>query len=242
MSSWVERYRDGQCRQVWTEMTSLGTDLRTDADAFEAARAVTRETMLRARHNVERLIEQLPQHGFEFEAVPLVPPPADIGSQLDALDSEVGVLPMALRGWFEEVGNVNLNGRHPAWSFAYPDPLVVEAPVDFIRSEFEAWSHDLGTEWARGTIFEVPLAPDYLHKANVSGGGPYALAVPNPGADGLLLWEPHQTTFVNYLRIAFQMGGMPGWVREPQLLEEWALPAEQAPRWLVELGEGLLPI
>jgi hypothetical protein len=72
------------------------------------------------------------------------------------------------------------------------------------------------------------VAPDYLHKANVTGGMPYGLAVPNPGADGLLLWEPHQTTFVNYLRIAFGIGGMPGWQHEPALFEHWALPRNPA--------------
>jgi hypothetical protein len=102
---------------------------------------------------------------------------------------EIGLLPLALRIWFEEVGQVNLNGRHRAWSLEYPDPLVVEAPVQHIRSEYEAWTSARGTEWDRGTIFEVPLAPDYLHKANVSGGMPLAVAVPNPGADGVAAVE-----------------------------------------------------
>ncbi len=48
--------------------------------------------------------------------------------------------------------------------------------------------------------FTIDLGPDWLHKANVSGGPPYGMEVPNFGVDGLLLWEPHQTIFVNYLR------------------------------------------
>jgi hypothetical protein len=242
VSRWIERYRSGQFRQVWNEMTSLGGDLRSDAEALEQAAVVTRETMMRARHNVEQLVELLPAHGFEFEADPLVPPDSDVVAQLDALEEEVGLLPLALRAWFEEVGNVNLNGSHPEWTFEYPDPLVVDAPVEYIRSEFEAWSHDRGTEWDRGSQFEIPVAPDYLHKANISGGAPYGLVVPNAGVDGLLLWEPHQTTFVNYLRTAFRMGGMPGWLREPALLEDWALPDQPAPGWLLELGRTLLPL
>jgi hypothetical protein len=223
-------------------MTSLGVDLRSDGDALTEAIAVARETMVRARRNVERLVEALPSLGFAFESDPLAHPPPDAASQLDALEAEIGLLPLALRIWFEEVGQVNLNGTHPEWNFDYPDPLVVDAPVEFIRSEYEAWTADRGTEWDRGTTFEVPLAPDYLHKANVSGGAPYGLAVPNGGADGLLLWEPHQTTFVNYLRSAFRMGGMPGWQKEPALLEEWAMPTESPPTWLLEFGNELLPI
>ena len=242
MSRWIARYRDGQFRQVWTEMTSLGEDLRSDAADLEEARAVVVETMARARHNVEVLIRELPAHGFVFEGEPLVPPSPNVAAELDALEAEIGLLPLALRGWFEAVGNVNLNGRHPQWSFEYPDPLVVDAPIEYIRSEYEAWATDRGTEWDRGTSFEIPIAPDYLHKANVSGGMPYGMAVPNGAADGLLLWEPHQTTLVNYLRLAFGMGGMPGWQREPALLEEWALPHEAPPRWLLALGQRLLPL
>jgi hypothetical protein len=223
-------------------MTSLGGDLRSDGGALAEAIAVARETMVRARRNVERLIEALPSLGFEFESDPLADPPADAAAQLDALEAEIGLLPLALRIWFEEVGRVNLNGAHPEWSFDYPDPLVVDAPVEYVRSEYEAWAADRGTEWDRGMTFEVPVAPDYLHKADVSGGAPYGLAVPNGGADGLLLWEPHQTTFVNYLRIAFRMGGMPGWQKEPALFEEWAEPQEPPPTWLVQLGNELLPI
>jgi hypothetical protein len=66
--------------------------------------------------------------------------------------------------------------------------------------------------------------------------------VPNPGADGLLLWEPQQTTFVNYLGIAFATGGMPGWQREPALMEPWAPPDEPPPSFLIELAQELLPV
>jgi hypothetical protein len=42
----------------------------------------------------------------------------------------------------------------------------------------EVWSVDRSTEWNRGSTFEVLVAPEYLHKANVSGGMPYGVAVP----------------------------------------------------------------
>jgi hypothetical protein len=227
---------------VWAEMTSAGADLRSDAAAWEDARAVARETMRRARANVERLVELLPSIGYEFSEEPFVPPPPDVGAQLDSLAARIGLLPLALRAWFEEVGQVNLVGRHPGWEFAYPDPLVVEAPVDFVLSEFEDWLEDRGTEWDQGSVFELPIAPDFLHKADVSGGAPYSLAVPNAAADGLLLWESTQTTFVNYLRLAFQAGGMPGWFRRPGELDDWALPPSAPPPELADIAARLLPL
>ncbi len=106
-------------------------------------------------------------------------------------------------------------------------------------SEYDAWEEDRGTEWNQGP-FTVDVAPDSLHKANISGGPPYGVRVPNLGVDGLLLWEPHQTTFVNYLRIAFHWGGCPGWSRGE--LDGWARPTEPVPRSLAELASEMLPI
>ena len=48
-------------------MTSLGADVRAD-DGWLDAVEVARETMRRARTNVERLAEILPSHGYEFAA------------------------------------------------------------------------------------------------------------------------------------------------------------------------------
>ncbi len=134
---------------------------------------------------------------------------------------------------------MNLVGHHPDWDFEYHDALVVDAPVDFVLSEYEAWREDRGTEWDGGP-FTIDVAPDFLHKGNISGGPPYGLEVPNSGTDGLLLWERHQTTFVNYLRIAFHWAGCPGW--DPILLHDGAAPSEPFPAVLAEIGAELLPI
>jgi hypothetical protein len=67
------------------------------------------------------------------------PPPPDIGNQLDRLEEAIGTLPLSLRCWYEEVGQVNLVGSHPDWHYDYADPLVVEAPVDYVLSEYENW-------------------------------------------------------------------------------------------------------
>jgi len=58
--------------------------------------------------------------------------------------------------------------------------------------------------------FDVDFAPDDLHTADISGGPPYAIQAPNPGVDGIVLCEIHQTTFVNYLRTVMRFGGMGG--------------------------------
>ena len=46
--------------------------------------------------------------------------------------------------------------------------------------------------------FSVDLAPDYLHKANISGGGPYAVLVPFFGADPVFDYERRDLSFLGY--------------------------------------------
>lgn len=231
MRGWLERYGRGETAEVWAEMANAAVN--------DEARAVARETMRRVRANVERLVELLPAIGYAFDEEPFVPAAAGAPEELDVLEGRIGRLPLALRVWFEEVGQVNLNGRHPAWTFKYPDPLVVQAPVDYLMSEFEEWEEDRGTEWDQGPVFEVPIAPDYLHKADVSGGAPYSLAVPNAGVDGPLLGEPNQTTFVRYLRLAFRVAGMSGWQRAPGSVPDWAMPPTAPPRELDEIARQM---
>ena len=108
------------------------------------------------------------------------------------------------------------------------DPLVVSSLGEMIEM-IEA----MGLE-DEGNGIGLWLAPDDLHKANTSGGEPYTMYIPNAAADANFEYECHQTTFVNYLRIAFQWGGFPGWEHNTY--------AARAPREiLTQLTEGLLP-
>jgi hypothetical protein len=58
--------------------------------------------------------------------------------------------------------------------------------------------------------YSLLIAVDYELKYDVNGSGAYEMEVPNAAADGMLLGEWHQTTFVNYLRICLHYGGLPG--------------------------------
>jgi hypothetical protein len=160
-----------------------------------------------------------------------------------------GPLPLSLRAWYEEVGGVSLMGSHavlnavdfsnqdvlkqfqsltgphlapvpPAEAEYAPDPLVV-FPLEELVNQ-------LGDE--DGEELQLAIAPDDLHKANVSGDA-YYLKLPNGHAD-FPFDDWHKTTFVNYLRVTFQWGGFPGWERAKN-------PPRQA---LAELSEGLLPL
>jgi hypothetical protein len=81
--------------------------------------------------------------------------------------------------------------------------------------------------------FRIDLAPDYLDKANISGGGPYCIEVPFLGADPLVAGERHGLPFVDYLRVAFRWAGFPG------LDRHWA--RRDVQDFVTRFGKALIP-
>jgi len=254
--NYLERYRQGECVQVWTELEALGDQVRKEP-IFSDAWAVAQETMRRVRHNLDLLTPRLQELGYVFGYAwvqpweldwaqsnpPLrTPPPPHVRQILDAFEQKVAVLPLSLRAFYEEIGGVNFVGSHPQWqqlsdehryvpNNEYPygfDPLYVEAPSQEFFDALAQWKPYDGDD----SRYPLEVAPDSFHKMNVSGEGSYEIEVPNAGADAPFLGEWHQTTFVNYLRICLHFGGLPGLEGiESEIAEE-----------LAYLRAGLLPV
>jgi hypothetical protein len=114
------------------------------------------------------------------------------------------------------------------------DPLCVDPP-GVITYLFEEWEDEQESEPGSNLEkpFRIDLSPDYLHKANISGGMPYAILVPFPGTDPVFTDERHALPFIDYLRLTFKWAGFPG-------LEDHAQRCD-VQRFLTEFGNGLLP-
>lgn len=65
MGAYLERYLRGECEAVWDELVALGAGVREEPLHSDAL-AVARETMRRARANIETLIPRLRELGYEF--------------------------------------------------------------------------------------------------------------------------------------------------------------------------------
>jgi hypothetical protein len=63
--SFLRRYQAGEHEAVWQDMTGLGAAVREPL-YFDDAWSVARETMKRARRNVELIIERLDAIGYQF--------------------------------------------------------------------------------------------------------------------------------------------------------------------------------
>lgn len=239
----LDRYRAGEYEQVWAELCAFGAAVRREPLLTEAME-VARETMQRARANIELLVPRLKDTGYQVggpyaPATAWSPPRPHASERIGALERLVGPIPLSLRAWYEVGGSVSFVGSHSDWRWvgreilpglvALPDPLVIY-PVERALADCEERLSDEG--WDRSWQNYVPIAPDEYHKENISGGPVYAIGVPNAAADAPLMYEWHHTTFVNYLRLCFRWGGFPGFERYQ----------ERPTEMLDYLAEGLLPL
>ncbi|HEX8365184.1 MAG TPA: SMI1/KNR4 family protein [Allosphingosinicella sp.] len=240
-----ERYLAGEHEQVWKDLVALKAKVRTAEHAADAL-AVAYETMDRVARNVRTLAGRLDAIGYTFVAptaragligglfgrkpaphAPHVPPGSAVRAEIAELEEMAGgPLPLSLRAFYEVVGEVNFNGEHPTLaprdSRILPDPLMVD-PVEGALAWLENFDEEEGAK-------EVAIAPDALHKADISGGGPYVVRVPAPVADAPLRDAPYKLDFVEYLRTAFHWGGFPGWEEA----------GASAPPEIARLREGLI--
>jgi hypothetical protein len=240
------RYRAGEHVGVWRELTALGASVREPV-LIEDAWAVAEETMTRVATNIDYIIERLLNRSYQFDVYPDGTAPSvtfpahrrpDSALLADVVDLEqrVGPIPLSLRAFWQVVGTVELIGRAPEGWPDYTDPLVV-LPPEYALSELREWGLD-----GEGA-FMCGLAPDVLHKDNVSGGAEYAITLPNSSADATFEEEWRGIGFVPYLRVAIlEWGGFPGLSKDsPQ--EKWRrkYPCAPPPVWFNELTKNLLP-
>jgi hypothetical protein len=202
----------------------------------------------RARYNIEMIVARLSNDGYRFHSnddeqtaqTPYVPPTATATKQADWLQERFGEVPMTVLSWVRLVGDVWLVGAHPQWpESASADPLVIEvegswypnAPSirDYFDSELSIW-HEWSAEDSDAGLFVLPLAPDRLHKENVSGGAPYGIILPDGCVDGRFVGETTMP-FVSYLNWVFRNGGFP-----------WPTASETEWRVKQSLAKDLLPL
>lgn len=236
------RYKSGAFEAVWRDIRSLGDidgDLR--AEVFEVAE----ETMRRVARNADVITERLGALGWRALMGKLrTSPSADDARQFGRIESITGgPLPPSLRAFWTIVGGIDC-----VWDYKCDQPLP-ELGVDLLMDEMDPLCVDpasvvgyLFEEWEEQRRqpdpdlvepFRLSLAPDYLHKANISGGAAYTIELPFFGADPIFAYERHELPFVEYLRLAFRWAGFPG-------LDEHG-EREDVQCFIARFGQGLEP-
>jgi hypothetical protein len=239
--NYFERYRKGECEAVWSELGGLGEGI-LDEPVRSEAQAVARETMQRARRNIEKIVHRLAALGYQFEdgaSSPVeaqdtrvfMPPPDDTPDLITKVEKELGgPLPLSLHAFYEQVGSICLLGSHEVLNPSYrgqtelADPLLIFGLDDLV----EQLDDMLEEERANGA--ELMIAPDDITKAGASGAF-YYVDLPCRAAD-FDFRHFRRDNFVGYLRTVFKWGGFPGWER-----------SEHAPHDLIaQLTKDLEPV
>lgn len=162
----------------------------------------------RYKDRFEKLAANLRRLGYVFSETPVIGPHPQCEELIAAVEKELGPVPATLKEFYRVVGGINFMGRHPEWNFVeYPDPIVVLA-LDEVHYEFAEFLQDKDRYLEeRGGKFFIPIAPDYYHKEDVSGGMWYNVAIPNGLEDPVIAAEPHKLPFTQYLDHALANGG-----------------------------------
>lgn len=231
----LARYAAGE-HQAWDELVRHAVFVSQHPEALAEAQAVAEALMRRVRQNADVVRSTLQAAGAR-----LADESAPAGSKAtQRLVATTGPLPVALAAFWNVVGSIDLLPPYSSGddygygecsledegiSLIALDPLSIEGvDADRMVDDYEEiWeeSQDDDDE-VQPLVFSV--APDFLHKQNISGGSPYEIELPPMNVfdalDPDVLNEVHDTTLVGYLRVCFEYGGFP-------LLKVAGLPIDQ---------------
>lgn len=164
----------------------------------------------------EELYWSLRRGGFGFEHPDeAFQPPSDRTEEMLAYFAGHGCrVPAAVAEFYRQIGGINFTGWSSAWADdEYPDAIYV-MPLDQVVEDFEQ-TYLYSEEVRAGMLsdyggYYFPIAPDFYHKQNISGGAPYAFIAPNRDDDPKLLSMPWDLRFTEYLDLAIARNGFPG--------------------------------
>jgi hypothetical protein len=168
-----------------------------DADVL-----AVRESMRRARANLQRIVAELRALGYTFDATePLGDPPA--AKTVTAIEKALhGPLPVSLRAAFEIIGACDLTGAFPG----HPASLESDA---FVLVDAKSALEEALDEGDGEAQVSLAIAPDIVGKAGFSGGQEVVL-VPDGSLDAPVVGVAGEPLFLDRLREVFRWGGFPG--------------------------------
>ncbi len=176
MKSLYQRYIQGDHEGIWEDLMLLGPHAR-EPKYREDVYAVARETMLRAQHNIEILVEHLPNVGYKFG---IFPSTFSISIE-DTLICE-GVPAQYHTAWKEYNRLVQAGHRHLSWEYGKP---ALFRPAQSDASQLVEKLQQL----IQGPLpFSLQAWFETIQEVNFCGTQPSSWVKLNPSVD---MGEPH---------------------------------------------------
>ncbi len=262
MPTYLDRYLAGEHEQVWDELLALGAAVR-EQPLYADALAVARETMRRARFNVETIVGKLRKNGYIFESYRPYRKATSVDiARITELEIRVGLLPLSVRAWYELVSAVDLGGSHPDWprhNWYVPEQMwnsllekeevgmrgkftnLISTPLKMLESSVLNVTDFYFDEYGEmnndgGSRIGLIIDSANGEAWRINGGAVPDIIAPDLSTDGRFRYPDWHLapTFVGYLRKCFRWGGFPGFANVDESLRPTAM--------LAELTDGLLPI
>lgn len=228
---YLQKYLSGNEQAVWNEIESFQIEALSPHD-LEEIEEVCRETMVRVKENINRIIARLEENGYDFSKFPdgedhffvrgLEDPDTDLEVKIVNLESIAGTLPLTVKAFWRYIGSVSLVGFKDVWD-EYSDPLFV-ASVDDNTEVIEEWQKfRKECEEHSDDPYMLFISPDEDQKDGYDGDQYYNIELPCTSVDGFIRDAPSETTFIDYLREAFEAKGFPGLEEVPEFLKDLEL-------------------
>ena len=230
-SMYLKMYLAGNEKKVWDEIEGLSLSTLKGSQAEDVAN-VCNETMRRVKENISRILNALKSIEYDLGKFPdgaehffikgLEDPSSDTEAKIKHLESIAGEAPLSLKAFWKTVGSVSLVGCKEGWP-EYADPLFVASIDDNIEviDEWDAFRKECDDH--ANDPFMLFISPDEDQKDNCEGSQFYNILLPCKTVDGMINDAPSETTFIDYLREAFEAKGFPGLEEIPKELKDLEL-------------------
>ena len=121
--TYLERYLEGQCEQVWDDIQHFV--VLDQEDTYLDVLNVVQETTARSAYNINLIVSKLKAVNYVF-AQPyhiIAPSNSEASSEIIDMELRVGPIPLTVKAWYKTFSYVNISGSHPDW-YVCGDPFI----------------------------------------------------------------------------------------------------------------------
>ncbi len=214
-----QRYESGEFI-VWDEILNSAEEIVSSPELYAEATEVAKALMKRVNTNYLALRKTLIRTGITLAPKGV----ALTDKDLAIFTNRFGPMPLSMDVFYKTIGSMtlapvdydygpNLLERQDGIDLLTLDPLVIGAASDF-EWALDEYDAEFTEDEEEDNPFSLLLCPDFLHKADISGGEPYTVCIPastpENKLDPLVNSDDESRSFVGYLRHCFKWGGFPG--------------------------------
>ncbi|WP_395753456.1 hypothetical protein [Prosthecobacter sp.] len=231
--TYYDRYKNGECREVCSELLAMGTAVR-DSAVVEDAAAVAREFVSRAVRNVKQIHSRLLGLGYAFRRPKkaLVVREEPCYREVNAFEREMGTLPLVVREWYARVESLDFGQSEDQFRQSDSDLKGLEWHYELLVWSLDeamlAWAElkeqhqELREHYRREkmNLYQEDPVPCLITGGCASNNDSDGFSLPCLEFDAVKREDGESLTYTDFFRKAFQYGGFPVLTCHDQYLKQ----------------------